>query len=275
MTVNSPTDTADSGTSDESAVKRTGGEKRAYTKEMHETMVAYFRRYPGDINGAAVAAGVTPPTARRTWQGPVRAQYPWALPVKEVLQAEESERLRKQAEEQAALRLRIDEQKAKAAELQEQNKGFDEKILSMARADVLVGLKSLGTMSAGIQALANRTNKYLAEGTDANGQPLNIPVAAVLTIMSKFANTTRALADAAASLVAIERVKANLPTAIVALEAASVTPETAAEQVAIAVAAMERAKKFLGLPPAKMETAEVMRQEINAPQGEGEEDEYG
>lgn len=220
--------------------------KRAFTRELYAALLEHLRGHPGDIMGAAKRAGCHYQTARRTWHGPPRPIYPWARPIRDLLLDEDREQQRKRAEEDAAVRVKLDAEKEKAQQLAEEAKQWDETILRLARNDVMKGLASLGRLTDGLDALARRVNEQLKRGTDDKGNALDIPIGTVLTVMNKYAGGVARLADAAAALVAIERVKANLPTAIVALDISTISVEDAEREVALAQTAVARAR-HLGL----------------------------
>lgn len=224
--------------------------KKPFTKEQYDLMVTHYRAHPGDINGAARLVGCDWRTAARAWRGPARKNAPDGAnrPIAELFQEEEDARLKAQAEIDAAARTRIVEEVEEARKMAIQAKQWDENILRLARNDVMKGLGTLANMTSGLDVLAKRVNEQLVRGTDSQGQPLEMPsLGETLRVLVRFSQATRALTEAANALVAIERIKANLPTAIIALEQhGPISIEDAEREVELAGTALGRAKA-LGL----------------------------
>lgn len=220
------------------------GNKKAYTRELYDSLLAYFRLHPGDSGGAAKACGCAYKTAHRTWNGEARPLYPWALPIKQVLLQEEAKRAQEAAEEEARQRAAADKARQDADKEAQLAKQWDETILKLARNDVMKGLGMMGQVVEGVSAAALRMNEQLKRGTDSTGKAIDIPPALVLQILGRFAVAVRGLTDAAASLVAIERVRANLPSSIVQVDVNSMTPEELDREVELAKTAAARAKEL-------------------------------
>lgn len=172
--------------------------------------------------------------------------YPWALPIQALLVEEERSREARKAEEQALLLAKIEEEKKRAEQVAAEAKQWDETILRLCRNDVMKGLGFLAKTTQGIDKLCERLCEQLIRGTDSQGKPFDLPAGQVLQLIQRYSTSVKALSDAASALVAIERVKANLPTAIVALDVATITVEDAMREVEIAQHAVDRAKR-LGL----------------------------
>jgi len=223
--------------------------KKPFTKEQYDQMVTHFRAHPGDIHGAARVVGCDWRTAARAWRGPPRRNAPEDVrrPIQEVFAAEEAARLQAQAEIDAQARAKIVEEAEQAKAHAIQAKQWDENILRLARNDVMKGLGTLANMTTGLDALAKRVNEQLVRGTDSKGNPIDVPLGETLRVLVRFSQATRALTEAANALVAIERIKANMPTAIIALEhQGPISLEDAAREVELVGTALQRAR-HLGL----------------------------
>lgn len=219
---------------------------RAFTTELYSALEAHFRKHPGDHLGAAKAAGCDRRTAQRAWEGPRWHHYPWAIPVKEKVLAEEQERQRLKAEEDQRRTAALIEKQEKARAEAEELAKIDEQTMKLARVATHRGLAQLVGIGDGIAMLARRLNEQLSRGTDANGQPLNIDASEALKVMSSYARSTKALVDATNTLVSIERVKEGLPTAIVGIDVAHVTLEEAEAELERATESIQKARE-LGL----------------------------
>lgn len=159
---------------------------------------------------------------------------------------EDKARRERATTEEDVARARALKKQQEAAELAAEAEKVNGQILRIARGDVLSGLASTARLAEGIGALAERVNEQLKRGTDAAGKVLDIAPKEVLNILRGYATTTKQLVDAAEALVAIERLRANLPGIIVGLQPQAITLEEAEKQVEAASRALGKARD-LGL----------------------------
>ncbi len=218
----------------------------------YDEAVRYYREHPGDVMGCAKACGVDWRTASRWWKGPQRKGTPWAVPIRDALALERQRAEDAKSEREAALRAELIEQQAKRKAAEDDAEKLNEGVLKLARSDVLSALGGLARLSQGINELATRVNKMLAEGVDAQGNPLNIAPEAALRILQRYASATKGLVEASSVLLGIDQLRQGLPTSIVGIDVANVSLEEAVAHHALAGAMIEDAKR-LGILPSHVD----------------------
>lgn len=223
-----------------------------------EAAVEYYRERPGDVMGCARAVGINWRTASKWWKGPVSKLTPWASVIRDYLALDKQRAEQSRLDREAALRAEVIEQQGKRKAAEEEAEKLNEGVLKLSRSDVLHALGGLARLGSGINELAMRVNKMLAEGVDASGKPLDIDPESALRIIQRYAQATRGLVEAANVLVGIDRTKAGLPTSIVGIDVAHVSLEEAVAQHELAGAMIEDAKR-LGMLPSSVDVGAPVR----------------
>lgn len=220
---------------------------RPITKDVYDKLIAFYREHPGQTDKAAKACGCSYNAAKRMWDGPPKLLAPWAVPA-QTLFAQEAAAVQRLAAEDAA-RARADADAKEEARLgrEREAKQWDENIMRLARNDVMRGLGNAAKLVDGMDKLAERVGDQLKRGVDNKGNPLEIAPLAALQILQRYSQSVRSLADAASSLVAIERVRAGLPSQVIGhVDLTEITVEDAERELRILQDSVARAKR-LGL----------------------------
>jgi len=230
--------------------------KRGLDQELYDALKTYFRAHPGDVHGAARVCGCGWKMARRAYHGPPSLLWPWATPLSQVLSAEEQAAQREQQELEVSRRVELSQAADRQRELESEAQSIEENILRAARNDVLGGLVGFAKLVQGINKLAERVNRSLETGVTLRPDPalpgsfievpLDLDPLDAMKMMGRFSLSARALVSAAETVLAMQRLRSNLPTAIVGVEIATATIEEAERELALAEHSVKRAKE-LGL----------------------------
>jgi hypothetical protein len=218
---------------------------RAMTKELYDRAVEYFRSHPGDSAGCARHIGVHYRTARKMWTQDSE-MWPWMKGIEKVLAEEKSLEISASEQREQDRLAEIHEETEKARKIEQEARMFEERALSVARADILQGLAAVGRLTRGINKLTEDVSSTLERGVDARGNPLKLDVGKCLNLIRSYTSSVRGLTQATETLVNLGRVQRDLPTTIVGLEVQSITLEDAQREVNFAERALQRAKA-LGL----------------------------
>lgn len=216
----------------------------------YDALVDWFRRYRGDVHGAARHAGVDWRTAGRWFDGRKPAGPPKVKPewlkfptIKELLDFEDRKAIEAEVEaKKLAADLTTRERDQRIAAL----KVADE-ILDGARTNTLNGTIVLARMTDGIANLADCFNEWFKQikpGTKGDELPMS-PTEFYL-MLQRWASTARHLIATAEAIIQIERLRAGLPTAIVSIQ--SITIDEAVKAHERAGQAIKRMEK-LGIIP--------------------------
>lgn len=219
----------------------------------YAALVAYFRRAPGDVSGAARASGLDYRTAGRAWDGrgkfgPYNARsnggrpYEWmrAPTIKGLfaLEAEENKNI------EATMAEKARDLSRRELELREEALKLDADTIRFARANTFNGLVAMAQMTDGVATLCKKLNAIMTEVDP--GQPNKLPCSfgEAFLLLQRWQSTGRGLIASADMLLQIERLRANLPTTIVGFETKHATLEDAERELEQANHAMERARKL-------------------------------
>ena len=220
---------------------------RPITKDVYDKLIAFYREHPGQTEKAANACGCSYNAAKRMWDGPAKPLAPWAVPAQTLFAQEAADVQRVAAEDAARARAAADEAEERRLAKEREAKQWDENIMRLARNDVMRGLGSAAKLVDGMDKLAERVGEQLRRGVDSKGQPLDVSPLESLQILQRFSQSVRSLADAASSLVAIERVRAGLPSQVIGhVDLTEITVEDAERELRILSDSVQRAKR-LGL----------------------------
>lgn len=154
--------------------------RRALTREMYELMLASYRDYPENHTRAAAQALCTDRLARRCWLGPPYRDYPWARPIREVIEEERQQAMLalREAElravrEKALSEARAREERARAAsEANVEAIKQETAIIRAARADALACLSYAAELVPAMRQFANIVKQAAAPKPD--GSPPDI-----------------------------------------------------------------------------------------------------
>lgn len=198
---------------------RTRSLNTALSRETYEKLVEAFRQTPGSYSLAARAASCDPRTAKRCWLGPAYPKWPWALPIKALLEEEAAEAARQKRDaDRAAAQARAEAQAAALErERRERQDALDEekKLLRVARGDVLSALAIAAELVPAMRSVAKAV--AAACQPDAAGNPPQIPPATAMGLLVRHGQMIQKAVGAAEVLVQLartERGEANLNVAV-------------------------------------------------------------
>ncbi len=234
---------------------------RTLTREDYDKLVHAFHQVPGNFFAASRLAGVCRATARRAWElgFPKRG---WD-PIKDVLAAEAAEvrrRMDEQEERERALAAR--ERRLKPlvdgeAERRSSVKRREEwaAACTAARRNSQLMLLTTNELLQAAYARAPEMKRKLLEDK-------SLSPAEYVKIVKELTSTGKAVSDALATTQQVERLALGQPTEIVGLQPMMATREEAIRQIERSQAAIERAmrkgKLPAGLPPGRVEDAEIV-----------------
>lgn len=174
----------------EKSEKRKGG-RRPLTRELYDRLLEAYRDRPGAHQLAATAAGCHIQTARRLWSK-TSTQYPWAEPIKLVLEREAAEYQKaKRAAERAMLDKELAEREARRTALREAQKA-DEQIMQLARANVTAALAISAELLPAMRTLNKAVNAAMQPDPATGYVPTFQPKAALQMLEQHSRITQRA-----------------------------------------------------------------------------------
>lgn len=223
-------------------------------RETHVKLLDFFRQHPGKIEAAARFVGCSSLFARRCWHGPIRRYKPILPIIKDLLRDEAAAQTESKFESDALARAEVEAEFARKRRLQEEANRAEENVLRLARSNVLQGMGSLARMAKGVDGMATRVGALMERGVDAKGNAVEVPPLEALRIIQRFSSSLAQFTTVAESLIAIERLRAGLPTDTLGVTVEhNVTIGDAEQMLADASNAIQRAKKngLIALPGGK------------------------
>jgi hypothetical protein len=226
--------------------------RRPLTREVYDSLLAAYRESPGSIGLAARRAGVCWQLASRAWKGPRWKDYPWAVPIREVLdderraalaRARDLERERARAEAELA-----DAEREKARREYVEALAQEQQMLKLARADVLSGLALAAELTPAMRQLTRVVQAACAPQPD--GSPPDIAPAAAMTLLTRHAGLMSRAVAATEAVVELSRLDRGDPTAIFAVQPTvrELTYEEAIEELEAGVEMLADLKARGALP---------------------------
>jgi len=186
------------------------------TLAIYEAAVRSYQDDPGNVAECARRTGLTRPTCKRLWEGPILQTDPEGIRpirqyIRELADEKRARAVQAQVEAEAAARAEAERRKKIAVEAEQ----IDESTLRMARSNALGALGALAHLVPGITELAKRISRQLVAGVNAQGQPVEVDPLKALRTIKAFSESTKDLVAAAKTLAEIERVKEGLPSTVI------------------------------------------------------------
>jgi hypothetical protein len=217
---------------------------RQITEDIYNRALDAFRADPGNVLNAARSAGISRPTAKKLWQGPLSLHMAaWARPCRDVVREEAAAQHQEKLRQEAESRKLAAEEHERRKRLEEEAARMEESALRLGRNNLLAGMGLLAQMVPGLKAQAKRLNDQLERGTDANGVPLPVDPEKILRTIGKWATASRDMTLVGKQLIELHRLQDGLPTAIVGLAPTDMTLEDAADLLGQAQEALERGRR--------------------------------
>lgn len=216
--------------------------RRALTRDIYETLLAAFREAPGAFAASARRAGVDPRTAKRLWKGPPLLDYPWARPIRLVLEEERLEALaRARDEERRAIEASIAErEKGRAAAIEV--RAQEEQVSKLARGNVIAALGMAAELVPAMRALSRVIQDAAKPGP--NGEPPAIRPGDAMHLLSRHSTMLTKAVNAAQQVLDLGRLDRGEPTAIVGV--AGGFPDGRALSYEEALLELEESERLLG-----------------------------
>lgn len=213
--------------------KKSSG-RRPYTREFYDSLVQGFREAPGNATHAARRALCERRAAKHAWDKGWPA-YPWAQPIKKVL---ESEAIAAKAEVRKAEIARGEQaeaDRALAAQEAIEARKQEQQMLKAARADVVAALVLAAELVQPMKQVALAVAEACkSPGVGSNGKPLPPALAPALamSLLTRHATLIQKAVGAAEAVIQLSRLDRGASTVNVGLTVEEdLAPEAIAEEM--------------------------------------------
>jgi hypothetical protein len=208
--------------------------RRPLTRETYEKLLSAYREHPANANHAATAARCSWQLARRAWSGPPYRDYPWATPIKQLLDDERRAGLarahelqRQRARDEAEL---ADAEHQRAREAAIEARAQEQQALKLARGDVLSSLALAAELVPSMRQLTRVVQAACAPKAD--GSPPDISPVMAMGLLGKHAALMAKAVSATETVIELSRLERGQPTAIVGMQPQpALTYEQAVEEL--------------------------------------------
>ncbi len=193
-------------------------------------MVEIYRKQPGNYANAARRASCSRLFAKRLYEGPPYEVYPWARPIRLVLEEEElaARAQARQAAERAQAEADGVREKARAEAIDAAAQ--EKQMLKVARGDVLSALVIAAELAPTMRVLGRAIAEQCKPGPD--GSPPAIAPALAMALLTRHATVLQKAIGAAEVVIQLSRLDRGASTANVAIGAApEMTLDAALEEL--------------------------------------------
>lgn len=224
------------------------GGRRALTEETYQRALKVYRECPGNFTEAARRIPCDRRLAKRLWQGPPYEVYPWAVPIQLVFEDERKELLRIREEHVRAAADADHAAKEAARKAREEAIAAEQRIMQVARGDVLSALALAAELAPAMRILAKVIITACQPQPD--GSPPAIAPASAMALLTRHTQMIQRAVGSAETIVQLGRLERGQSTANVGLGAFS--SEMSVEDALAELEGLERfieEQRTAALPP--------------------------
>lgn len=215
------------------------------TADHYNAALDSFRLHPGNILKAAQRAGISRPTARKLWSGPLSPSLAQAglKPCVEVVRAEAIAEQKAQAAREQEERRIAAEELDRHRKLEAEAARMEENAMRLARNNLLGGLGALAQLVPGLKNLSLRLNTMLETGVDANGNAIELKPEQALRIFQRFSVASRDLTLVGKVVIELHRAQEGMGSGAGSSIVEPTSLEESRDLLASAQQALERAER--------------------------------